>query len=153
MRLLGVCVSQEGMSAMLWSDLDIAALNNGADELEKKCRKFPKELKENSTYKAVESRIFNFKDSLPLIVRLKNDAMMRRHWQKLMEVTSVKFDVGSSTVTLGNIFAMELHRFTADIEDIVNEAVQELKIENELKRIEKTWRGQSLQLAKYTGAS
>lgn len=30
---------------MLWSDLDISALNNGADELEKKCRKFPKELK------------------------------------------------------------------------------------------------------------
>jgi hypothetical protein len=33
---------QESMSAMLWTDLDINALNNGADELEKKCRKFPK---------------------------------------------------------------------------------------------------------------
>jgi len=142
---------QESMSAMLWSDLDINALNTGADELEKKCRKFPKELKESSTYKGVEARIYNFKDSLPLIVRLKNDAMQRRHWQKLMDVTGVKFDMTSATVTLGSIFAMELHRFTSDIEEIVNEAIQELKIENELKRIEKTWRSQHLDLAKYTG--
>jgi hypothetical protein len=70
----------------------------------------PQELKENSTYKSVEARIYNFKDSLPLIVRLKNDAMAKRHWQKLMDVTGVRFDVNSSTVTLGNIFAMELHR-------------------------------------------
>jgi hypothetical protein len=44
-----------------------------------------------------------------------------------------------------------LGRFTADIEDTVNEAIQELKIENELKKIERTWRNQSLALAKYTG--
>jgi hypothetical protein len=86
-------------------------------------------------------------------VRHKNDAMQQRHWQKPMDVTGVKFDVSSSNGTLGNIFPMRLHldRFTGDFEDIVKEAVQELKIENELKRIEKMWRIRLLQLAKYTG--
>merc|ERR1719197_1592070 len=68
-----------------------------------------------------------------------------------MDVTGVKFDVTSSTVTLGNIFAMELHRFTADIEEIVNEAMQEVKIEKEINNIDATWRDLSLELAKYTG--
>lgn len=44
---------------------------------------------------------------------------------------------------------MELHRFTTDVDDIVNEAVQELKIENEIRKVEATWRQTDLVVAKY----
>lgn len=57
--------------------------------MEKKAKKFPKELKEISTFKLVEAKLINFKESLPLVVNLKNDAMKSRHWQQLMEVTGV----------------------------------------------------------------
>lgn len=65
-------------------------------------------------------------------------------------MTGVKFDPSNfKALTLGNIFQMELHRFTADIDDIVNESVQELKIENEIRKVEATWRKTDLVLAKY----
>ena len=140
---------KQTMASMLWGDLDIVALQSGADGFEVKARKFPKKLKEIYTFKMVESVLSNFKESLPLVVNLKNDAMKPRHWQKLMEVTGVTFDVSLKTLTLENIFTMELHTFSAQVEEIINEAVQEAKIDNELGKIDAIWRACSLQLSKY----
>ena len=69
---------QVNMSSMLWGDLDITLLQKGADDLEKSSKKFPKELKEVYTFKMVEAKLVNFKEALPLVVNLKNDAMKTR---------------------------------------------------------------------------
>lgn len=79
---------EEGNSATPWGDLDVGSLQRGVEVLEKKARK-EKQFKEHPTFRAVEGRIFNFKDSIPLIVNLKNEAMKPRHWQKLMEASRV----------------------------------------------------------------
>ena len=76
----------------------------GAESMEKMAKKFPKELKDLLTFKKVEARLLNFKESLPLVVNLKYDAMKSRHWQQLMDVTGVTFDVSLKTLTLSNIF-------------------------------------------------
>lgn len=76
---------EDGNRATPWGDLDIGSLQHGVDALERKARK-ERSMKEHPTFKAVEARIFNFKDSIPLIINLKNDAMKPRHWQKLLEV-------------------------------------------------------------------
>jgi dynein heavy chain len=52
----------------------------------------------------------------------------------------VTFDVSLKTLTLSNIFAMDLNRYSAEVEEIINEAVQEGKIENELVKIDVSWR-------------
>lgn len=77
---------EDSNSATPWGDLDVSSLQRGVEVLEKKVRK-EKQLKEHPTFRAVEARIFNFKDSIPLIVNLKNEAMKPRHWQKLIEVS------------------------------------------------------------------
>jgi dynein heavy chain len=41
---------QDNFASMLWGDLDIAALQKGADDFEKEARKFPKYLKEIYTF-------------------------------------------------------------------------------------------------------
>eukprot|EP01033_Poteriospumella_lacustris_P008676 gene8676-6241_t len=140
---------QMNMASTLWGDLDITVLQKGADDFEKTARRFPKDLKEIFTFKLVEAKLANFKEALPLVVSLKNDAMKQRHWQKLMDVTGVTFDVTLKSLTLSNIFSMELHKFTAAIEEIINEAVQEAKIENELAKIEAAWRNNALSVVKY----
>lgn len=76
---------EDSNSAIPWGDLDVGSLQRGVEVLEKKARK-EKQFKEHPTFRAVEARIFNFKDSIPLIVNLKNDAMKPRHWQKLITV-------------------------------------------------------------------
>jgi dynein heavy chain len=140
---------QEAMSSTLWGDLDIGALQRGSTDFLKNAAKFPKELKELSVYKRVVDKLTAFKDSLPLVISLKNDAMKTRHWQKLMELTGVTFDVTLKSLTLSNIFAMELTRFGAGVEEIVTEAANEAKIDNELSKIDAAWRVNSLQVTKY----
>ena len=50
-------------------------LRAGVDRAEREIKKLPKELKELSKYKAYELVVVNFKESLPVIVNLKNDAV------------------------------------------------------------------------------
>ena len=126
---------KEGMSTLKWNELDITVLQKGAEDLEKEGRKFPKDLKEIYTFKMVEKVLANFKEALPLVVNLKNDSMKGRHWLKVMETTGVQFDVSLKGLTLGAVFEMELHKFASDIEEIINEAVQELKIQNKWQKL------------------
>ncbi|KAJ0394425.1 hypothetical protein P43SY_010922 [Pythium insidiosum] len=137
------------LAGMLWAELDVPSMNRGIDELEKKCRKFPKELKAMSTFQEVEKQILAFKDSIPLIQSLKNDAMKPRHWEELMAVTKVRFEMNLKTFTLANLFAMKLHRFSNEIGEIVNAAMQEQKIEQEILKVEDAWAKNVLELVKY----
>jgi dynein heavy chain len=137
------------MSSMLWAELDISQLTTGIEALEAECKKFPKNLKENSTFVAVEAKIIGFKDSIPLIASLKNDAMKKRHWDKMMTLTGVTFDMNPKTFTLENLFAMELYKYGEDIEEVVTESMQEGKIENELKSVEATWANTTFEILPY----
>jgi dynein heavy chain len=138
----------KGCSSMLWSALDIAYLNEGVETFREKVRKFPKDLKELTSYKNVEAAIQAFAESVPLLEQLKNDAMKERHWHKLMEMTGTKFDMNPKRFTLGNLLTMDLSRFVDQIGEIVTEAMQELKIETELKKVEDIWKDMSFSIAK-----
>lgn len=52
-----------------------------------------------------------------------------RHWQELMEKTGIHFEMTTEAFTLENMFAMELHRYSHVISEIVGTAVKELGIE------------------------
>lgn len=52
-----------------------------------------------------------------------------RHWKDLMERTGANFEINTESFTLENMFAMELHKHTDVIEEIVTCAVKELGIE------------------------
>jgi len=84
-------------------------------------------------WSGLEERLKQFRDSLPLLMDLKHDAMRDRHWRKLMQQTGIEFDMNPETFTLQNIFAMELSRFVDDIADILNTAIKEAAIEKGIK--------------------
>ena len=66
---------REDVSLTAWGELDVEVLKEGVDRAEKEIKKLPKDLKELSKYKAYELVVVNFKESLPVIVNLKNDAV------------------------------------------------------------------------------
>jgi dynein heavy chain len=140
---------EETMSSMLWANLETQRLQKGIEELEALAKQFPKEMKGLGSYMAVEARIVAFREGIPLITALKNDAMKPRHWSKLMETTGVAFDMNPQVFTLRNLFAMELSNFSEDVDEIVQEAMQERKIEEELHKIEDEWKETDFQLMKY----
>ena len=66
-----------------------------------------------------------------------------------MELTKMNFDLNPETFTLQNMFAMELHRFTEIIQDIVSSAVKELSIEKGISEVSDTWGATKFSVHKY----
>ena len=133
----------------LWTNLDIEALNTGTNDFMLRLKKTPSELKMLSTYRALEELILAFRDGNPAIEQLKNDAMEERHWRRLMEITGCEFDLSPKKFTLGNLFDAGLGAYQDTIGEIVVEAMQEAKIQNELRKIEESWRETSFETKKY----
>lgn len=133
---------------MLWSELDVSKMMASTEEISTKLRKL-KHLKLMPTYELVEKEIQGFYNSLPLMKELKSDALRKRHWSQLMEVTGQNFEMDSKTFTLGNMFSMQLHKYAEEIVKITNAAIKELTIESEIKKLADVWREQKFELGKY----
>eukprot|EP01135_Chromosphaera_perkinsii_P002697 Nk52_evm65s226 gene=Nk52_evmTU65s226 len=142
--------SRNAWSATLWVNLDVSVLSNGIDGFIKTLKKLPKELKSLAPYNVVAEKLKSFKDALPLISDLKNDALRERHWKRLMEVTSKAFDMDPDTFTLGKLFDMELHSHAEDVQAIVTTAMKELSIEKGISEVSERWQGMKFIVQKYS---
>uniref|UniRef100_A0A8C2AJS1 Dynein heavy chain 10, axonemal-like n=1 Tax=Cyprinus carpio TaxID=7962 RepID=A0A8C2AJS1_CYPCA len=111
----------------------------GIEGLIKSLRKLPKDVRALPVSFFLEGRMKEFKESIPLLLDLKNEALRDRHWKDLMERTGTSFEMNPNTFTLENMFSMELHKYGNVISEIVTSAVKELGIEKGVKEVEATW--------------
>ncbi|CAH8588474.1 Dynein heavy chain 10, axonemal [Schistosoma haematobium] len=144
--------AREEWSQILWRDLNISILQNGVESYLKDLRNLPKSVRTLPIGRVVFEQIRTFRDSLPLFLDLKNEALRERHWNELMRKTGQTFDMNPETFTLANIFSMELHRFTDQISEIVAFAIKELSIEKGVKEVEETWQNLNFNVISYVKA-
>lgn len=135
-------------SNMLWEDIDVSNISNLTDGVKHQLRKL-KDLRDMPVYQLVEQRIQSFDDSLPLIRDLRSNALRKRHWDQIMQVTGYNFEQDPKSFTVSNLFEMRLDNYTDSIQEIVAGATKELKIEEELKKLQEVWREQRLTLHQY----
>eukprot|EP00966_Prymnesium_polylepis_P043374 1006383-Prymnesium_polylepis.1 len=86
---------------------------------------------------------------LPLLQKLKNDAMRERHWKELKDVTGITLDMNPKTFTLQKLFEMQLDRFEEQINDICSGAGKQLTIETGINQIADVWRVQRFDVIRY----
>lgn len=55
-------------------------------------------------------KMMQFKMSVPLMAKLQNDSLRKRHWQHLMEKTGHHFSTNFKEFRLSDMFAMNLYR-------------------------------------------
>ncbi|XP_042277329.1 dynein axonemal heavy chain 10 isoform X2 [Thunnus maccoyii] len=126
-------------SQTLWVDLNIQLLQDGVEGFIKSLRQLPKDVRALPVAFFLEGRMKEFRESLPLLLDLKNESLRDRHWKELMERTGTSFEMNPDTFTLENMFAMELHKYANVIGDIVTSAVKELSIEKGVREVVETW--------------
>ncbi|CAM9556184.1 unnamed protein product [Bubo scandiacus] len=132
-------VTKKEWSQTLWINLNVQFLQEGIEGFLKALRKLPKQVRGMPVALHLETKMKAFRDSIPLLLDLKNEALRERHWQDLMKRTGTSFEMTTETFTLENMFAMELHRHSDVISEIVGTAVKELSIEKGVKEIAETW--------------
>ncbi|XP_043967273.1 dynein axonemal heavy chain 10 [Gambusia affinis] len=126
-------------SETLWVDLDMQVLQDGIEGFIKRFRRLPKYVRTLPVAFYLDACMKEFKESLPLLLDLKNEALRDRHWKELMERTGTRFEMNPENFTLQNMFAMELHKYANVIGDIVTSAVKELSIEKGVLAVSETW--------------
>ncbi|CAH2295752.1 dynein heavy chain 10, axonemal [Pelobates cultripes] len=142
-------LAKDEWSQTLWANLNVQFLLDGIDGFLKTYRKLPKDVRSLPVAFHLESKMKEFKDSIPLLLDLKNEALRDRHWKELMRKTGTSFEMNPDTFTLQNMFAMELHKYKDVISDIVAAAVKELSIEKGVKEIVDTWENMKFSVLKY----
>lgn len=81
-----------------------------------RCRKLPKGLKDWQAFLDLKKTVDDFSESCPLLEMMANKSMMRRHWDRIADLTGHQFEVESSTFTLQNIMEAPLLKYKDDIE-------------------------------------
>ena len=73
-------------------------------------------MKDWRAFGELKKKLENFHEICPLLEMMSNDAMKDRHWKRLEELTSHKFDVESEGFQLKNILEAPLLQYKEDIE-------------------------------------
>ncbi|XP_050426983.1 dynein axonemal heavy chain 10-like [Adelges cooleyi] len=141
--------SREEWAKALWSDLNPQLLIEGMDEFLKDYKKIPRECRSVKIATVLESKMKSFKNSIPLFIELKNEAMRERHWNQLMDKTGQHFDMTPEVFTLGKMFAMDLGRYEDICMEIIGNAVKELSIERSVKEISIIWETMLIEVTKH----
>ncbi|CAG5923192.1 unnamed protein product [Menidia menidia] len=109
-------------SQTLWVDVDVPLLQDGIAGFIKSLRQLPKEVRTLPVAFFLDARMKEFRESLPLLLDLKNEALRDRHWKQLMDRTGTSFEVDPDSFTLENMFAIELYKYANVIGEIVTSA-------------------------------
>ncbi|RAW32452.1 Dynein beta chain, flagellar outer arm, partial [Phytophthora cactorum] len=138
-------------------------------------------VKEWSIYDYLEQKLHQMTVILPLVKHLHSPAVRDRHWKNLMVLAKKHFDLSgagglaaSSYAAMGNasgssaggerisggksllrfeeVLKLELFRFVNEVNELVEVAAREFKIEQQLQSIDTTWNGFQLEFVPYQTA-
>jgi dynein heavy chain len=132
-----------------WANVDIEKISNELADFQNRCRKLPKGMKDWPAFIDLKKKIDDFNESAPLLELIANPAMKDRHWQRLENMMSHKFDIESPFFTVGNVMEAPLLQYKDDIEDICLGAMKEADIEIKLKQVASDWSNVNLQFAQF----
>ncbi|RZC39320.1 dynein heavy chain 2, axonemal-like [Asbolus verrucosus] len=134
-------------SGEFW-EIETEEMEVTAQTLFRKLTRLSRELKDKGwdIVGHTRARVDAFRRTLPLIGDLKNPAMRPRHWERVRKVVEKDFDENSPSFNLEAIYAMEMHKFAEEINDISNAATMELQIEKGLANIAHIWKDMKIEM-------
>ncbi|XP_052061669.1 dynein axonemal heavy chain 8-like [Mytilus californianus] len=138
-----------GYFDILWTEVDIEKINTELNDLQNRCRRLPKALKDWPAFIELKKKIDDFSESCPLLELMANKAMKDRHWERIAKLTGHTFDLDSENFMLRDIMKAPLLKYKEDIEDVCISAVKEKDIEAKLSQVVNDWNGRTLSFANF----
>lgn len=114
-------------------------------------KNLPREVKSFRGYNPVVDQVKNMGVVLPLVSSLHSEFMEKRHWKQLQELTEKKFDQTSQSFCFEDVLDLQLHLFETQVNELVDVAQKEAKIEKKLKNIEQVWNKVQFEFEEYNG--
>lgn len=106
------------------------------------------QIKELPIAKILNTKLCQFKEAIPFMVKLKNKALRQRHWNLLMNKTGHTFDV-LVDFALSEMFLMKLYQHRPTVLEIINTAVNEVVIEAAVDDLITKWNSMTFTLQQH----
>ncbi|OWK51882.1 Dynein heavy chain 9, axonemal, partial [Lonchura striata] len=139
-----VNTSLEDWQTTRWVDINVENMELECKKFAREIRNLDKEVRAWHAFSGLDSKVKNMLTALKAVAELQNPAIRERHWNQLMQMTGVRFLMGSDT-TLADLLKLNLHEFEGEVHDIVDKAVREMSMEKVLKELRMTWSSREFQ--------
>jgi dynein heavy chain len=126
-----------------WSEIDVVQMRDWEDSIQKysdQCLRLPRDLREWPAYMDLKVKIENYKNILPFMKELKEPMIKKRHWNKIIEITGKKLNFAQpENFYFKELIDANLLEYFEDIEDIIDSAKKQDKIEKTKDEITAFW--------------
>ena len=133
----------------LWTTIQPRRLRQSLEGLIKMTKDMPSRMRQYAAFEHVQDILRQLLKVNPLLSDLKSDAMRERHWIGLFKRLRPDNRFSELSMTLGNIWDLQLLTSEQLVRDIIVQARGELVLDEFVRQVRDTWQNYSLELVNY----
>ncbi|ODH44999.1 dynein heavy chain, cytoplasmic [Paracoccidioides brasiliensis] len=134
---------------VLWNSIQPRKLRQSLDELIKMTKEMPSRMRQYAAFEHIQNILRQLLKVNPLLSDMKSEAVRERHWQKIFKALKPGKRFSQTSLTLGDVWDLQLTSSESVIRDIIAQAQGEMALEEFLKMVRETWQNYSLDLVNY----
>ncbi|RMZ76007.1 hypothetical protein DV738_g5168, partial [Chaetothyriales sp. CBS 135597] len=133
----------------LWSSVQPRKIRQSLEGLVKMAKEMPSRMRQYAAFEHVQNVLRQLLKANSLLAELKSDAIRERHWIKIFKALKPSRRYSEISMTLGDVWDLQLTSSEPVIKDIILQAQGELALEEFVKQVRDTWQNYSLDLVMY----
>ncbi|KAK2746366.1 hypothetical protein FQN57_003248 [Myotisia sp. PD_48] len=133
----------------LWNSVQPRKLRQSLDGLIKMTKEMPSRMRQYAAFEHIQNVLRGFLKVNPLLGDMKSEAVRERHWQKIFKALKPGKRFSQVSMTLGDVWDLQLVVSETVIRDIITQAQGEMALEEFLRMVRETWQSYSLDLVNY----
>jgi len=133
----------------LWTSCQPRKVRQSLDGLVKMTKEMPSRMRQYAAFEHVQNVLRQLLKANSLLADLKSDAIRERHWLKIFKLLKPNKRYSEVSMTLGDVWDLQLITSEAVIRDIIVQARGELALEEFIKQVRDTWQNYPLELVNY----
>ncbi|KAI1945117.1 dynein heavy chain [Ophidiomyces ophidiicola] len=134
---------------VLWNSIQPRKLRQSLDGLIRMTKEMPSRMRQYAAFEYIQSILRQLLKTNPLLADMKSEALRERHWQKIFKALKPGNRFSLISLTLGDVWDLNLVASEVVIRDIITQAQGEMALEEFLKMVRETWQSYSLDLVNY----
>ncbi|PHH90699.1 hypothetical protein CDD83_2886 [Cordyceps sp. RAO-2017] len=134
---------------VLWTAVQPRKVRAKVDDLIKSTKEMPSRMRQYAAFEHVQGILRGFLKVNPILSDLKSDAIRERHWHKIYKQLRPQKRFSPSSMTLGDVWDLNLVATEAVVKDIIAQAQGEMALEEFLKQVRETWQNYALEMVGY----
>lgn len=133
----------------LWNSVQPRKLRQSLSNLIKMTKEMPSRMRQYAAFEHIQNILQQLLKANVLLSDMKSEAMKERHWQKVFKSLNPGKRFSLVSLTLGDVWDLNLAVSEVVIRDIIVQAQGEMALEEFLKQVRETWQNYILDLVNY----